>query len=277
MGPSKYSYHLEIKEDRDDGRLHDDSKISTDISEPDLIPITEITKLLYTNSAAILNIKDDSEAYSTPILLLKRESDATDPSNVPDLETSDDETQYRIDCQILNECNGARSRSQAGDPTTLPSYESRISSYLDPEWIALEMYTADASDESQCDEGDAESTPECSDESEQELNCDAASDGVANQLSSLSLEQNSSQQSDDPSFLQKTPTSISQGLPNNLFNMVTTSLSLLELVIRLASLQETQQKSHLSIPDHVLTSFLNGTVQADDTGKINSARVGVEV
>lgn len=277
MGPSKYSYDLEIKEDRDDGRLHDDSQISTEISEPDLIPITEITKLLYTNSAAILNIKDDPEAYSTPILLLKRESDATDPSNVPDLETSDEEMQHRIDCQILSECHGARSRGQTGVPTTYPSHESRIPSYLDPEWIALEMFTADAPDESECDESDAGSTTKSSDEPEQELNCDTASDGVASQLSSLSLERSDSQQSEDPSLLQETPTSISQGLPNNLSNMVTTSLSLLELVIRLAVLQETQQKSHLSIPDHVLTSFLNGTVQPYDAGNSNSARVGVKV
>ncbi len=278
LSPSEYSYYLEIKEDRDDGRLHDDSKSSAESSESDLIPITEITKLLYTNSAAILNIKDDSEACSTPILLLKREPDFTDTGNAaPNLDTSDEETQHRIDCQILSECNGITYQSQIVDSTTSPPYEPRIPSYLDPEWIALEMYTADAPDESQGDKSNAESTLECSDESEQGTDRDTASEGVANQLSSLSLEWNSSQRSEDTPLLQETATSISQDVPNNLFSMVTTSLSLLELVIRLAVLQETQQKSHLSIPDHVLTSFLNGTVQPNDGGNSNSARVGVVV
>ncbi|OAR02911.1 hypothetical protein LLEC1_04545 [Akanthomyces lecanii] len=264
LGPSVYSYDLEIKEDRDDGRVHDDSEITAESSESEMIPITKISKMLYTNSAAILNIKNDLEAYSTPILLLKRELDATDPCDAPSFETPDAETQHRIDCQILSECNDTTPHSPIGDSNAQALYSSGFPSYLDPEWIALEMYTKDATDESQFDESDAESTLTCSDEFEQETSRDAATSGAMSQLSSLSLERDSSQQSEDTTPIRETSTSLSQGVPNTLFSMVTTSLSLLELVIRLAVLQETQQKSHLSIPDHVLTSFLNGTVRSEN-------------
>ncbi|CAK7225943.1 Ran-specific GTPase-activating protein 30 [Sporothrix bragantina] len=43
------------------------------------------------------------------------------------------------------------------------------------------------------------------------------------------------------------------------FGPVVTSLSLLEMLIRLTSLQQFQQTSHLSIPDHILTFFLEET------------------
>jgi len=43
------------------------------------------------------------------------------------------------------------------------------------------------------------------------------------------------------------------------FGAVTSSLSLMEMLIRLTSLQEFQQAAHLSIPDHILTFFLEET------------------
>lgn len=43
------------------------------------------------------------------------------------------------------------------------------------------------------------------------------------------------------------------------FGAITSSLSLLEMLVRLTSLQAFQQASHLSIPDHVLTFFLEET------------------
>lgn len=266
--PSEYSYHLEIEEDRDDGRLHNDPESPAESSEPDLIPITEITKLLYTNSASILNIKDDLEACSTPILLLKREV-GTDFRNVQDFNTPDDEMQHSNNGQILSECNGKTPHDETSDSNATPPHCSQFPSYLDPEWIALEMYSADASDESQCDQSDAESTQASSSESEQDTNHEAVKDGVVSRLGSLSLGQERPQRSEDRSPLQHTATSISRGVPNNVFSLVTTSLSLLELVIRLTVLQETQQKSHLSVPDHVLTSFLIGTVQPRNTGTCN--------
>ena len=50
------------------------------------------------------------------------------------------------------------------------------------------------------------------------------------------------------------------------FGAITTSLSLMEMLIRLTSLQEFQQDSHLSIPDHILTFFLEETSTTGLTG-----------
>ncbi|KAM3532530.1 hypothetical protein MY4038_004008 [Beauveria bassiana] len=263
-GPSRYFYYLEIKEDTDDGRLHDNPTDSVGDSKSDLIPVTEITKLLYTNSAAILNIKDDLEANSTPILLLKREIDFTTLAETPEYNISEDETQQHIDCQILSECDGAALDGENGKCGNASLHHSQFPSYLDPEWIALEMYTADASDESQYDQSDAESAQSSSDESEQRKSHETVTDEVINQLSSLCLSPVYPPHSEDKSALQDAASSVSESTPTSLFSMVTTSLSLLELVIRLAVLQQTQQKSHLSIPDHVLTCFLNGTMQPNN-------------
>ncbi|KAM3515133.1 hypothetical protein MY11210_001251 [Beauveria gryllotalpidicola] len=266
QGPSLYFYHLEIKEDRDDGRLHDIPMNSVGDSKSDLIPVTEITKLLYTNSAAILNIKDDLEAYSTPILLLKREIDIATLANTPEYNTSEEETQQHVDCQILSECNGAALDGGNGECGNAHLHHSQFPSYLDPEWIALEMYTADASDGSQYDQSDAESAQASSDEFEKRKSRETVTDEVISQLSSLCLNPGHPLHSEDKSTLQDATSSVSESTPASLFSMVTTSLSLLELVIRLAILQQTQQKSHLSIPDHVLTCFLNGTMQPNNPG-----------
>jgi hypothetical protein len=53
------------------------------------------------------------------------------------------------------------------------------------------------------------------------------------------------------------------------FSTITTSLSLIEMLVRLAGLQEFQQTSHLSIPDHVLTFFLE---ESSTTGLVGEAR-----
>ncbi|KAM3435311.1 hypothetical protein NHJ13734_005612 [Beauveria thailandica] len=265
-GPSRYFYYLEIEEDRDDGRLHDNS---VGDRKSDLIPITEITKLLYTNSAAILNIKDDLEADSTPILLLKREIDIATLANTPEYNTSEDETQQHVDCQILSECDGAALDGENGKCGDASLRQSQFPSYLDPEWIALEMYTADTSDRSQYDQSQTESeqaSSDESDESEQRKSPETVTDEVINQLSSLCLDPGYAPHREVKSALQDATSSVSESTPTSLFSMVTTSLSLLELVIRLAVLQQTQQKSHLSIPDHVLTCFLNGTMQSNNSG-----------
>lgn len=262
--PLKYFYALEITEDREDGRLHDSSEEG---DKSDLIPITEISKLIYTNSAAILNIKNDLEACSTPILLLKREINIADPLNPPDLGASDDETQRLIDQQIITECRPISGEDKNDDTHKASKRTSQFPSYLDPEWIALEMYSVDTPSDTESDQSDTESAEADSDEGEHETGRDSdEEDCIANQLNGLSLDQGRAQ-SQNPKHGAGTlshhhaSADIGDGRPNSLFNMITTSLSLLELVLRLAIAQETQQTSHLSIPDHVLTSFLSGAVQ----------------
>ncbi|EGX93096.1 Ran GTP-binding protein [Cordyceps militaris CM01] len=262
---SAYSYHLEITEDRDDGRLHDIPESPEESSQTDLIPISKITKILYTNSAAILNIKDDLEANSTPILLLKRELDTTNLRKARKFSTPDDETQHHVDCQLVSEWEDiAPPQPRTNESNRAPPHSSQFPSYLDPKWIALEIYTADASDDSELDQSDSESIQVGSEDSEQVTGNELVTDDMLGKLSSLCLDQDCSQHSEEATPLQYTAASISRSEPSNLFSMVTTSLSLLELVIRLAALQETQQQSHLSVPDHVLTCFLHSAVQPNE-------------
>ncbi|OAA70531.1 Ran GTP-binding protein [Cordyceps fumosorosea ARSEF 2679] len=268
--PSAYSYQLEIAEDRDDGRLHDTLSSSAESSASDLIPLPEITKLLYTNSAAILNIKDDLEACGTPILLLKRETaSAVDACKSPRPNTPpEDDTQHHVDCQILGECSATEvGVRDGGEPDTAPAAQSsQFPSYLDPEWIALEMYPGNLSDDNQPDQSDTESTQTESDESELGIDGEATDNAVLDQPRPPNPDQDSVECNQDTSQFQYTTiSSVTQSAPppnNSLFSSVTTSLSLLELVIRLAALQETQQQSHLSVPDHVLTCFLSGNSAA---------------
>lgn len=53
------------------------------------------------------------------------------------------------------------------------------------------------------------------------------------------------------------------------FGAITSSLSLIEMVVRLASLQEFQQASHLAIPDHIMSFFLE---ESSTTGLVGEAQ-----
>ncbi|KAJ3497162.1 hypothetical protein NLG97_g2111 [Lecanicillium saksenae] len=278
LDASEYSYCLEIKEEKDDGRLHDDDESTEERSSADHILITEVTKLLYTNSAAILNIKDDLEAYSTPILLLKRRVRETHRCNspedagTPEFSSSDDATQRLIDCQILDDCHHETICARNNISRRSHVHKSQFPSYLDPEWIAFQMYTADASDEPKWDQSEAESEASDSD-AETSTNPIDELDDAAKQFSSLMIGKGSDCTGKErvngtnalPTRSSDTEV-VNGGASSNLVNMVTTSLSLLELVLRLAIAQETQQMSHLSIPDHILTSFLNERAQPSNTG-----------
>jgi hypothetical protein len=129
----------------------------------------------------------------------------------------------------------------------------RLPADLDPEWLALEVYT---------EKEDSNS------ESEQEINDDSAyvshrpsssgeeldEDKLTNGLAHLDLNQNSSPVP-SPSHQVVNPTQSSTPNPSP-YGPIMSSLSLIEMLIRLTALQQFQQASHLSIPDELLTFFL---------------------
>ncbi|KAL3956274.1 hypothetical protein ACCO45_009120 [Purpureocillium lilacinum] len=238
-----YAYHLEIVEDLDDGRVH---------NEPDSTGAYEdIPRAGFRDLEPGRRERDDDMSEGS----VEHENDNGRPEDGP---------------------QEARARASSSFP-----------SHLDPEWIAFEVFEADddAFDETETEAGsESESEdrncPRIPTEVEQKASGRSSLDArVAAQIRSLSLQpsfgsraapdgRRSSTESrstrgedtseDDSEFVARSP-----------FKAITSSLSLVEMLIRLASLQEFQQASHLSIPDHILTFFLE---ESSTTGLSGDAR-----
>lgn len=279
----EYAYHLEIVEDLNDGRLHDDEQDTRsydDIPKAGIresIPVHELSKIFYTDTGRILNIGSATDSEQRPVLLLKRDSRAV-PSE-PDtegiagfIEDSDDvvkssmieageteDDQGDIDRQLLQESRGSSASPKKAAPIG-ESSKWKFPAHLDPEWIALEVFEGD--DEEAAEEDDDASldsgtmgkqeTPPRHGTPRDRRSLDSR---VVDQIKRLSLSG-----PDQSTSLQPVTTAETENfVARSPFGAITTSLSLMEMLIRLASLQEFQQASHLSIPDHILTFFLEET------------------
>ncbi|AEO64290.1 uncharacterized protein THITE_123682 [Thermothielavioides terrestris NRRL 8126] len=288
-----YSYHLEIIEDLDDGRLHDgdgctpkpyDDMPMAGIRES--IPIYQISKIFYTDTGRILNIGSNDERDSNPVLLLKRDSNAKSPvemrqewfdepgaeeASEPKTDTDDDSESSRagdqdsVDRQLWEETE--RSAESPGSMGGLQG--TRLPPPLDPEWLALEVYAEDddadddeedGSEENEAGSGGGPDTlthdPQVSHDSldskliSQIRRVSIGAGSPARRLASQPAEHRPQQPNEQAagSYVTRSP-----------FGSITSSLSLLEMLIRLTSLQEFQQTSHLAVPDHILTFFLDET------------------
>ncbi|EFQ98395.1 ran-specific GTPase-activating protein 30 [Nannizzia gypsea CBS 118893] len=268
----EFAYQILITEDLDDGRVH---AFEDDEPKPgpfegvaqagirDVIPIHQISKIFYADTGKILNIGTEGEA-NNPVLLLKRDINAVPPrgmvereeltgyfnpedSDEPETSEPYDDEQAQIDAQLM----GSQGIHKPLDPV---QYKNDIPEHwrfppgLDLEWIALEVHQEEVeSDDDDNDEVETETAPATA----------TKEDVLADNLAKLSIpnkhESTSSQIAIPPSSVQ--PTS-SLTVSNPLFNNIRTSLSLLETLLRLTSLQQFQQQSHLSITDELLTFFL---------------------
>lgn len=289
--PDEFSYHLEIVEDLDDGRFHElesetcpyDGMPQAGIRES--IPIHQVAKIFYTDSGRILNIGNTDEAGNNPILLLKKDVDASTADEVvqeimapgsasPDMGdaasiTSDE--QDEIDRQIREESVLPEIKTQEAPEQQQHPFALRLPPHLDPEWFALEVFLDDGDGES------SESPDEIEDNSEHECAVPALKSSRLSASPRPSLDPNILKQmknlsTTDLSGRSTTSTPMRQlGKPNSQiqrdanfmarspFGSVTSSLSLMEMLIRLTSLQEFQQAAHLSIPDYILSFFLEET------------------
>ncbi|KAK0709537.1 RanGTP-binding protein-domain-containing protein [Lasiosphaeria miniovina] len=307
----EYSYHLEIIEDLDDGRVHDEGYGPAPFDGMpkagirDSLPIYQISKIFYTDTGRILNIGNSDDGDNNPVLLIKRDvkartpvrarqewfdglSEPEDGDSGTEDESSQSDDQAEIDRQLREESElSARSVDEQQMPQT-----QRLPPHLDPEWLALEVFVED----------DDSSSDNTVDENEED------DDGVENESGDPTLDKSLSlaerptgprpKSSIDSNLLARIrnvslrpttpPQEISRLESNNLatlqtefsesyvskspFGGIITSLSLLEMMIRLTSLQEFQQTSHLSIPDHILTFFLEET---STTGLRGEARLEV--
>lgn len=267
QGPSsdeEYSYSLEFVEDFDDGRVHDEAE-SSQAGILENIPIRELSKVFYTNTGRILNIGNVAESDNGPILLLKRDLVVPATFHQPsgthvdnDAASLNKSDQAQVDQQLLTEAH------PQGYTRSSPR---RFPAHLDHEWIALEVFDDEVDDDTEDgEEGETNSALEDGPKQSRpsldstlvaqlrNLTCDSSAAEPPDSLES----QTKAEQSETQRFVSRSP-----------FGAITTSLSLIEMLIRLAGLQEFQQASHLSIPDHVLTFFLEET---SSTGLVGEAQ-----
>jgi hypothetical protein len=213
-------------------------------------------------------------------------------STLSDLCPQDD-----VDRQLREESQSAEigQDGSEGQPQILPTNPGNskppsqwsFSHNLDPEWIAMEVFEIDDSTSS-TDEDEDEPTPE----EEEDLPTTvkprrtkatprtSVDINLVNQLNRMGLassapssrpsSSHSQVPSDHPPFSTSTelanhhhhhqsttaqsPTTLIERSP---FGAIKTSLSLLEMLLRLTSLQEFEQTTHLAIPDHVLKFYLD--------------------
>ncbi|KAF2027108.1 Ran-binding-domain-containing protein, partial [Setomelanomma holmii] len=286
----EFAYQLFVVEDFDDGRVHTfedgdpqpepyDSVEQAGVRE--IIPIHEISKIFYADTGKILNIGSGPES-NNPILLLKRDVNAAPPRRLMEqqpLQTgydSDDshtvgdddidDEQTELEAQLRRESTV----NMAEEPETVAeqSFPWRLSPTLDLEWMAFEVYTEDFSTDSELDETD-EWEPESSSSASQRdtgPHSGSESPGSFSNLSKLRLRPSTPSFSPPPSQntqLIPSPQKASEPIPRcspqppTTLPPIKTSLSLLEMLIRLTALQQFQQSSHLAIPDEFLNFFLS--------------------
>jgi hypothetical protein len=259
-GADEYAYQVLIIEDFDDGRVH-----SFEEGEPqpqacegvatagirEILPIHQISKIFYADTGRILNISTEGET-NNPVLLLKRDLNALPPRRMMERDDSEDyfapvpgeedpeqdEEQAQLDAQLHGGDESTHQSFSALHEDSIPE-EWRLPPGLDPEWIALEVFNEDES-------SDTESEAE-----------NPTTESNIDEMAKLSLRDKRHTPSPSPSR----PTSSSQPaatttVTNPLFENIRTSLSLLETLLRLTSLQQFQQQSHLSISDELLNFFL---------------------
>ncbi len=282
----EYAYQLVIVEDLDDGRFHtfekdeaqpspyEDVKMAG-IREP--LPVHEISKIFYADTGKILNIGTDGEANS-PVLLLKRDLNAIPPRRMmerygeEDTEGYDlgymDESHQSMAPNCCDESPGPKGHidynpSTALSPSNAPPPKNlhheaqwRLPPDLDPEWIAFEVF-------SESDESDTESEADLpSITTAKSPRSPSLEPQLTSALSRLNIR--GRETTPNPS----SPASAGPTMSTHpTLPPIRTSLSLLETLLRLVSLQQFQQTPHLSIPDELLTFFLS---ESASTGAANS-------
>jgi len=253
----EFAYQLMVVEDFDDDRHHD---FDDNESKPgpfddvrlagtrEMIPVHEISKIFYADTSKVLNISMDAES-NHPVLLLRRDIQAVPPrrmfqrdtsetlDDMPDANQDEGKPKTKDEKEHVEQDHAERK----SDPWRLPPS-------LDPEWLALEVYTeAEPSDDESIQDEDGEQdfrTPTEEPESSSQLSIS---------LSGLNL--------NSPQDVDNTQMTLHEGSVNHQPEQawvphVKTSLSLLELLLRLTSLQQFQQQSHLAITDELLNFFL---------------------
>jgi len=255
--PDQFAYQIMVIEDLDDDRVHtfddplrqpgrfDDVEVA---GMREVIPIHQVSKIFYADTGKVLNIGTEGEV-NNPFLLLKRDLNAIPPRRRMD---QCEIEQYAEETVHINEIGSRcienpKQTDRADDPWRLPPG-------LDPEWMAFEVFAP--SEDSSDDDSEVETGSPPPDRG-------VRSESVDPQLSAMmpnlhiesKLPSNPSSPRSRLLFPRSSPGLVTQP-PPPWVNSIQTSLSLLEMLLRLTSLQQFQQQSHLSINDELLNFFL---------------------
>ena len=288
----EFAYQLLIVEDLDDGRMHEfedgepqpgpyDGIEQAGVRE--IVPIHEVSKIFYADTGKILNIGADGES-NNPILLLKRDVNAAPPRRMMErdveatgYESDDSHTigeddvdpeQTELEEQLRREStpNPEQSAPEEREPEAEQhTYPWRLPPTLDLEWMAFEVYTEDPTTDSELDETedleDDTASPSAAEANTQQ------NPAFLSRFSNLNLRPStptvSSPQSTPTNQIipspEKSSASVTQHTHQASTNLppIRSSLSLLEMLIRLTALQQFQQSSHLAISDEFLNFFLS--------------------
>ena len=259
----EYAYQLLMIEDFDDDRVHDFSD-TPESPQPgafddvalagirETIPVHEISKIFYADTSKVLNIGSDVES-NHPVLLLKRDLNAVPPRKMAEREENAwgeggqfEEGNQELPAQWQQEQQEEQQYIEQAD-TDRQQDPWRLPPSLDPEWIAFEVY-------SESEPSDSDSEADLEDSTFNNETTDRSTAQLASHLSNVHLTSPSPDGSPQPS--QRRASQSQKTLTSPYASKVLTSLSLLELLLRLTSLQQFQQQSHLSITDELLTFFL---------------------
>lgn len=251
----EYAYQMMIVEDFDDDRVHD---FEEDQARPspfddvklagirETIPIHEISKIFYADTSKVLNIGSDAES-NHPVLLLKRDLNAVPPRRMLERDAT-------AEMQPDQENNQAQREQEYVDHDHHSRQEDpwRFPPSLDPEWIAFEVYAESEASDTESEIGEIESDT-------------SAVVGDDDDVETSQLSQSMSKMHiNSPNQLQPVTNQTPPWA-----NTIQTSLSLLELLLRLTSLQQFQQQSHLSITDELLNFFLEESATTGAGGDEN--------
>lgn len=269
----EFAYQILILEDLDDGRVHtfEDNEEKPgpfdgipQVGIREVIPIHQISKIFYADTGKILNIGTEGEV-NNPVLLLKRDVDAIPPRRMMDQQEAlyeewneegdegydqensiaksieQNDTQRELDSQLFHEQDARYYDGQSEGQWKFPNN-------LDFEWIAFEVYQDDIPDSE--DEAEAESQEEESQVSE------PTTPTLTSKMDSLRIQDHHKKEDHYNNTIQQQLYSSDTTSSNPILNSIRTSLSLLEMILRLTSLQQFQQQSHLAITDELLNFFL---------------------
>ncbi|KAK5171681.1 hypothetical protein LTR04_007114 [Oleoguttula sp. CCFEE 6159] len=288
----EFAYQLIVIEDLDDDRVHsfEDGDVQpgpyygvTLAGIRDVIPIHEISKIFYADTGKILNIGSEGEVNS-PILLLKRDINAEAPRRMMERQRTEEPQWYDQEpARTDKESKVGKSADQRElddqlfweSSVTLPEEPAnlqpprdhwRLPPALDPEWIAFEVYTEEP-------DSDAESEPETSESDKpsprsSSFRQESLDPNMIESLSALDLHSSSrsasatkpqkgeSNHSSSRLNVSSPAQQVQKGPKFTQVGPIRTSLSLLEMLIRLTALQQFRQTSHLAIEDELLNFFL---------------------
>ena len=282
----EFAYQLLLVEDLDDDRVH---SYEDDEPQPgpyddvqlagvrEIIPIHQISKIFYADTGKILNIGTEGET-NNPVLLLKRDINASPPRRMMD-EAARNETAYsdypgyeeeegegvgnnvneeqsEIDAQLRRDSTAGGLMEPSSVDEDPQHHPWRLPPTLDPEWVAFEVYSEEPDSETE-DEDFSDDLKPTTRANTPLGPYNSSEPNITPAFANLSLRQASISPSDNSqrSSSKQLQASLSRPQSNGLPN-IKTSLSLLEMLIRLTSLQQFQQASHLSITDELLTFFL---------------------